>query len=65
MAGVARRSGVPTSSPSSSALAYLDASEMDKYKILSNIGKGSFGVIMKVQRLEDGKVSLVGQYAGC
>lgn len=32
---------------------------MDKYKLVSNIGKGSFGVISKVQRVEDGKVRMV------
>jgi serine/threonine protein kinase len=42
----------PSSSSSSS---YADVSELDKYKHVSNIGKGSFGVISKVQRLEDGK----------
>ncbi|WVR00242.1 hypothetical protein IAU59_007384 [Kwoniella sp. CBS 9459] len=34
---------------------YADVSEMDKYKLVSNIGKGSFGVISKVQRVTDGK----------
>ncbi|WVR07723.1 hypothetical protein IAU60_004765 [Kwoniella sp. DSM 27419] len=34
---------------------YLDVSEMDKYRLISNIGKGSFGVISKVQRVADGK----------
>ncbi|WWC91663.1 uncharacterized protein L201_006609 [Kwoniella dendrophila CBS 6074] len=34
---------------------YADVSEMDKYKLISNIGKGSFGVISKVQRVTDGK----------
>jgi hypothetical protein len=36
---------------------YEDVSELEKYKHISNIGKGSFGVISKVQRIEDGKVS--------
>ena len=36
---------------------YADTAELAKYKLVSNIGKGSFGVISKVQRLEDGKVS--------
>lgn len=49
-----RRSGVATSSHISG---YLDVSEMDKYKLMSNIGKGSFGVISKVQRVDDGRVS--------
>ncbi len=31
---------------------------MEKYKLLCNIGQGSFGVISKVQRAEDGKVRL-------
>ncbi|WVQ84715.1 hypothetical protein IAT38_006872 [Cryptococcus sp. DSM 104549] len=34
---------------------YADVSELEKYKLVSNIGKGSFGVISKVQRLSDGK----------
>ncbi|WVN84935.1 uncharacterized protein L203_100072 [Cryptococcus depauperatus CBS 7841] len=34
---------------------YADVSELEKYKLISNIGKGSFGVISKVQRLTDGK----------
>ncbi|ORX40631.1 kinase-like domain-containing protein [Kockovaella imperatae] len=34
---------------------YADIAELDKYKLVSNIGKGSFGVISKVQRIEDGK----------
>lgn len=38
------------------ASGFLDASELDKYTIVSNIGKGSFGVISKVKRHEDGKV---------
>ena len=37
---------------------YADISELDRYKLVSNIGKGSFGVISKVQRVDDGKVSL-------
>ncbi|KAK8853176.1 hypothetical protein IAR55_003878 [Kwoniella newhampshirensis] len=45
-----RRSGV-----SSHSTGYADVSEMDKYKLISNIGKGSFGVISKVQRISDGK----------
>ena len=36
---------------------YADVSELDKYKLVSNIGKGSFGVISKVQRVDDGRVS--------
>ncbi|WRT70274.1 uncharacterized protein IL334_007272 [Kwoniella shivajii] len=42
-----RRSGTGSS--------YADVSELDKYKLISNIGKGSFGVISKVQRISDGK----------
>ncbi|WVQ73033.1 hypothetical protein IAR50_002596 [Cryptococcus sp. DSM 104548] len=34
---------------------YADVSELEKYKLVSNIGKGSFGVISKVQRVSDGK----------
>ncbi|ODN81535.1 hypothetical protein L202_01955 [Cryptococcus amylolentus CBS 6039] len=34
---------------------YADVAELDKYKLVSNIGKGSFGVISKVQRVSDGK----------
>ncbi|ORY33500.1 kinase-like domain-containing protein [Naematelia encephala] len=34
---------------------WADVSELDNYKLVSNIGKGSFGVISKVQRIEDGK----------
>ncbi|WWD19593.1 hypothetical protein CI109_104055 [Kwoniella shandongensis] len=45
-----RRSGV-----SSHSTGYADVSELDKYKLISNIGKGSFGVISKVQRVSDGK----------
>lgn len=45
--------GPPTSASSSSS--YADVAELDKYKLVSNIGKGSFGVISKVQRLEDGR----------
>lgn len=37
---------------------FLGAGEMEKYRLVSNIGKGSFGVISKVQRIEDGKVSV-------
>lgn len=49
--------GRRTASAFSSASGYADASEMDKYRLVSNIGKGSFGVISKIQRIEDGKVS--------
>lgn len=46
----------PTSSAAaSSSSSYADASELDKYKLVSNIGKGSFGVISKVQRVDDGR----------
>lgn len=34
---------------------YADVSELERYKLISNIGKGSFGVISKVQRVEDGR----------
>jgi NIMA (never in mitosis gene a)-related kinase len=48
--------GLPaTSSVASSSSSYADASELDKYKLVSNIGKGSFGVISKVQRVDDGR----------
>ena len=30
--------------------------EMDRYQHVDNIGKGSFGVITRVRRAEDGKV---------
>ncbi|WWC71982.1 uncharacterized protein I206_105941 [Kwoniella pini CBS 10737] len=43
----------PTASGQGSS--YADVSELDKYKLISNIGKGSFGVISKVQRVTDGK----------
>ncbi|WWC64633.1 uncharacterized protein I303_107244 [Kwoniella dejecticola CBS 10117] len=43
----------PTTSGQGSS--YADVSELDKYKLISNIGKGSFGVISKVQRVTDGK----------
>jgi hypothetical protein len=35
---------------------YADVSELEKYKMISCIGKGSFGVITKVERIADGKV---------
>ncbi|KAL1412726.1 hypothetical protein Q8F55_000473 [Vanrija albida] len=54
MAAAGRRQAA-TSQPSGSSQGYADISEMDKYKLVSNIGKGSFGVISKVQRVEDGK----------
>lgn len=56
-----RRGYVPLSNPTgrydavSLGSGYADVSEMDKYQLVSNIGKGSFGVISKVKRLEDGK----------
>lgn len=54
---LSRRSAPPPPAPDPAALyaTYADASELEKYKLVSNIGKGSFGVISKVQRLEDGK----------
>jgi serine/threonine protein kinase len=55
-----RRNHIPLSNPPNPSFAnvntgYADASEIEKYRLVSNIGKGSFGVISKVQRLEDGK----------
>ena len=29
---------------------------MENYEIISNIGKGSFGIVSKVQRKSDGKI---------
>jgi NIMA (never in mitosis gene a)-related kinase len=53
-----RRAGTTTPSNSvASATGYAEASEMDKYRLVSNIGQGSFGVISKVQRINDNKVS--------
>ena len=45
----------PSNNPSSSTASYADVSELDKYQLDSNIGKGSFGVISKVIRKSDGK----------
>ena len=53
---VPRRSA---SALSGQSLGYADVGEMDNYKMVSTIGKGSFGVITKVQRVEDGKVRVV------
>lgn len=51
-----RRSAPPVPGPPATiASTYADVSELEKYKLVSNIGKGSFGVISKVQRIEDGK----------
>lgn len=55
-----RRAHIPLSIPpnppaASFSTGYADVSELDKYRLVSNIGKGSFGVISKVQRIEDGK----------
>jgi NIMA (never in mitosis gene a)-related kinase len=53
---IPRRSAVhPSGSPMGSG--YADASELEKYQLISNIGKGSFGVISKVRRVDDGRVS--------
>jgi len=54
---VPRRSAPPAPGPCvpTASQGYADVSELDKYKLISNIGKGSFGVISKVQRVEDGK----------
>jgi len=52
-----RRSAVGTSAPISTG--YMEVSELEKYQLISNIGKGSFGVISKVRRVEDGKVRCV------
>jgi hypothetical protein len=45
---------VPTMSFASGG--YAEITELEKYRLINNIGKGSFGVISKVQRLNDGKV---------
>ena len=29
---------------------------MDKYELIENIGKGSFGVVSKIKRKSDGKI---------
>lgn len=60
---VPRRTGTPACSFTRAA-GYADASEMDKYRLVENIGKGSFGVISKVQRIEDGKVGAEIQRVG-
>lgn len=55
---LSRRSAPPppgTSSSSNPFSSYAAISELDRYKLISNIGKGSFGVISKVQRIEDGR----------
>jgi hypothetical protein len=52
---VPRRSGTSATIPASTG--YMDVSELERYQLLSNIGKGSFGVISKVRRVEDGRVS--------
>ncbi|WWD03623.1 hypothetical protein V865_001678 [Kwoniella europaea PYCC6329] len=44
-----------TTTSSGQGSSYADVSELDRYKLVSNIGKGSFGVISKVQRVTDGK----------
>ncbi|EIW72063.1 hypothetical protein TREMEDRAFT_25026 [Tremella mesenterica DSM 1558] len=52
-----RRSAASSASsgPSAPTSGYADVVELDRYKLVCNIGKGSFGVISKVQRVEDGK----------
>jgi NIMA (never in mitosis gene a)-related kinase len=45
----------PAPSPPIQWTGYADVSELERYKLVSNIGKGSFGVISKVQRVDDGK----------
>ena len=55
-----RRAHIPLSNPPNPSFnninsGYAEASEMEKYRLVSNIGKGSFGVISKVQRVDDGK----------
>jgi len=50
-----RRSAGAMSSTSSGG--YADVSELEQYQLVSNIGKGSFGVISKVKRKDDGRVS--------
>jgi hypothetical protein len=51
-----RRSAPPPPGPSApSSSGYADVAELDKYRLIGNIGKGSFGVISKVQRIDDGK----------
>jgi NIMA (never in mitosis gene a)-related kinase len=55
-----RRNNIPLSNPPNPSFAnintgYADVSEMEKYRLVSNIGRGSFGVISKVQRIDDGK----------
>lgn len=42
---------------SASSGGYADVSELEQYQLVSNIGKGSFGVISKVKRKDDGRVS--------
>lgn len=60
MAAPIRRAHIPLSTqpnppPSAFSTGYADISELDKYRLVSNIGKGSFGVISKVERIEDGR----------
>ncbi|RSH91826.1 G2-specific serine/threonine protein kinase [Saitozyma podzolica] len=45
----------PAPNPPIQWTGYADVSELERYKLVSNIGKGSFGVISKVQRVDDGK----------
>ena len=56
MRPMSRRSAPPPPSNSASgAGSYADVSELEKYRLDSNIGKGSFGVISKVIRKSDGQ----------
>lgn len=56
MASNGRRSASSIASLSSAGSGFGAVTEIEKYRLISNIGKGSFGVISKVQRLQDGKV---------
>lgn len=51
---IPRRSAPAPSAPSSG---YAEATELERYKHVDGIGKGSFGVITRVKRVGDGKVS--------
>jgi NIMA (never in mitosis gene a)-related kinase len=56
MALAARRAAPAAQPPAAPQWSgYADVSELDRYKLVSNIGKGSFGVISKVQRVDDGR----------
>lgn len=34
---------------------FLPPSELQRYRFISNIGKGSFGIITRVERIDDGR----------